>query len=343
MSGLNRMARVKGNSLWSMCGDVSYIAAAEKAAEVAWKRAGCTIGIPRPQEHEIEIEVRCETDDPTREPYCFKMKRRVVWDCLNPRQGADDPKPKSDKHPCAVPQVTVTKSNDGEHAWPEMPDSIWPIVMRERGSCVPYAKFEPKQATSDPLGKSPVEPVKSDARKISFGFEKLHDMWLEKTKCQPERGCFQEFVSLLCILSDIEKEKDWIDVVIRVVGEYVRKLTESSIPHPSRSWSMLEWLKSQQEVTKRLKIKIDPYKPDAGWTSDSLDDFARKATQFAQFGQNGPGAAKVQVALPPKAPLRTKTDYSQELMFDIFVVGLNAEDWKAIQEIRSRRKTQVAG
>lgn len=190
MSGLNRMARVKGSTRWLMCGAVSYIEAAERYANDAWKRTGPFAFFPLPPD-ELDIEVRCESDDPTRDPYCFKMKRRVVWDCLNPRQGADDPKPKK-------PDVQVTQR----------------------------------------------------------------------------------------IVDKIEKnQQEDLAFVDRIINE-----------------SGNQWL-----------------------------------------GQNGPGAAKVQVALPPKAQLRTKTDYSQELMFDIFVVSLNAEDWKAIQEIRSRRKTQVAG
>lgn len=481
MSGLNRMARIKGAVGWMGFGEVTHIQAAAKMAELHY-------GID-----EIEIEVRCSTDAPDTKPCCFKMKRRVVWDCLNPRQGADDVKQegavpplvtlhRSRPHSITVDdpgcQATTEEvvayvrelamermSGDATKPAQKTPYFKWlednakdleagfkslllrwsvsingttvakdewnrlvhksqrsfsrvdgplpvshfterlvqSVVMLQTdhkelveclrhlsaktpssfGRCVPHAKVEAKQGTSDPIGKSPVEaarkwfwtheemkekaavmpspiwpettgvhphgsykpahvgvpsgstvePAKSDARKISYGFEKLHDIWLEKTGCQPEHGCFQEFVSLLCILSEIEKEKDWIDVVIRLAGDYAKKRFDLplDVPYPTKKWSMLEWLKWQQDIAQMQEAGIPTYKPDGGWSRDQW------------LGQNGPGSAKVQVALPPKVPLRSKKDYPQELHFGVLVVDLDSSDYQAITESRLRRKTQVAG
>jgi hypothetical protein len=90
---LNRLARVKGNEAWMGYGNVCHIEAARRHAEFLTRDRAFMFVASVEKRDEFEIEVRCLTDDATCKPHCFKMKRRVVWDCLNPRQGADDPKP----------------------------------------------------------------------------------------------------------------------------------------------------------------------------------------------------------------------------------------------------------
>lgn len=93
---LNRMARVKGTNVWQKYGKVCHIEAARMHAENEANRRSAPgwFGLIEPYPlNELEIEVRCNSEDSMVKPHCFKMKRRVVWDCLNPRQGADDPKP----------------------------------------------------------------------------------------------------------------------------------------------------------------------------------------------------------------------------------------------------------
>jgi hypothetical protein len=307
---LNRLARVKGDKCnWTSYGSVGHIEAARMHAERSWEGKSLfssLMGV----DAELYIEVRCSTDDTNANPHCFKMKRRVVWDCLNPRQGADDPKHEVKKFKIEVDETiddSVRKTLQDKQ-----------VATSRLNPCDEYKKWpqgwrdelEYQNPISGGYPKTVDLRVRNDyewaANTLMNGLRDLIDFWhkggLVESWERDEIG--QHYYALVRNMKRVHEKMNW-DSAVRVIADLAvtgRKETTGALSL---------WLFWQSGPYKQKESGVSIAREVASArlqeTNNRLDELKSRFQQLTN--PNGPGIAKVQIQLPPKVPLRSKRDY----------------------------------